>query len=300
MKGKTMDTKFDKPSAVRQPNALRITKPSVLGKPTPFSDSFERKSFSKTKSVTKTNVSEGLSKPVTTQILPQTSSQALRNTNVIKPGMYRIDTRTIQIRAPQLPQTSRNTNPRVSTSIVVIHEFSAIRPQLRSTQMKENIVQLILFIVDSRCTKHMSGNLKLLCNFVEKYLGTVRFGNDQFAPIRGSDLYTISLQETSSPTPICFLAKASPTQAWLWHRRLSHLNFDAINLFSKKDIVIGLRKLKYVKKKALNIKLPLLESSKKDFLFKRLSQVITVRTVRRDFLFKRLSQVITVRTDRVT
>ncbi|GKE17108.1 integrase, catalytic region, zinc finger, CCHC-type containing protein, partial [Tanacetum coccineum] len=47
------------------------------------------------------------------------------------------------------------------------------------------IVQLILFIVDSGCTKHMTGNLKLLCNFVEKYLGTVRFGNDQFAPIIG-------------------------------------------------------------------------------------------------------------------
>ncbi|GJU62206.1 hypothetical protein Tco_1244041 [Tanacetum coccineum] len=48
-----------------------------------------------------------------------------------------------------------------------------------------SIVQLILFIVDSGCTKHMTGNLKLLCNFVEKFLGTVRFGNDQFAPILG-------------------------------------------------------------------------------------------------------------------
>ncbi|GKC10558.1 retrovirus-related pol polyprotein from transposon TNT 1-94, partial [Tanacetum coccineum] len=124
-----------------------------------------------------------------------------------------------------------------------------------------NIVQLILFIIDSGCTKHMTGNLKLLCNFVKKYLGTVRFGNDQFASILGyedlgndlltgnrrSDLYTVSLQETTSSTPICFMAKALPTQAWLWHRRLSHLNFDYINLLSKKDIVIGLPKLKYVK-----------------------------------------------------
>nr|GEU72720.1 retrovirus-related Pol polyprotein from transposon TNT 1-94 [Tanacetum cinerariifolium] len=47
------------------------------------------------------------------------------------------------------------------------------------------IVQHILFIVDSGCTKHMMGNLKLLCNFVEKFLGTVCFGNDQFAPILG-------------------------------------------------------------------------------------------------------------------
>ncbi|GKF32808.1 retrovirus-related pol polyprotein from transposon TNT 1-94, partial [Tanacetum coccineum] len=64
-------------------------------------------------------------------------------------------------------------------------------------------------------------------------------GNDLLSGNRGFDLYTISLQETPSTTPICFMAKASPTQAWLWHRRLSHLNFDYINLLSKKDIVIG-------------------------------------------------------------
>ncbi|GJX58139.1 retrovirus-related pol polyprotein from transposon TNT 1-94 [Tanacetum coccineum] len=43
------------------------------------------------------------------------------------------------------------------------------------------------------------------------------------------------------------MAKASPTQAWLWHRKLFHLNFDTINLLSKNDIVNGLPKLKYVK-----------------------------------------------------
>ncbi|GJS25775.1 integrase, catalytic region, zinc finger, CCHC-type containing protein [Tanacetum coccineum] len=250
--------------------------------------------------------------------------------NVIKPGMYRIDTRPTQTRAPQFYQTFRNTNPCVSTSTGVIHITSVSRPQLRINQMKDKVVQnnsqvkikqkevedhhrissfsnkkksvtacndslksktsnvkaivhIILFIVDSGCTKHMTRNLKLLCNFVEKYLGTVRLKNDQFAPILGyedlvyrnimikrvyyveglnhnlfsgndlltgncgSDLYTISLQETSSPPPICFMAKTSPTQAWLWHRRLSHLNFDTINLLSKNDIVNGLPKLKYVK-----------------------------------------------------
>ncbi|GJU12844.1 retrovirus-related pol polyprotein from transposon TNT 1-94 [Tanacetum coccineum] len=461
---------FYKPSVVRQQNAQMIPKPLVLGKLTPFLDSLERTNFAKKKSVSKTNESEGLSKPVTPQNLPQTATQAVRNTNVIKPGMYRIASSTTQTRAPQLNQTSRNTNPRVSTSTGVAHKTNVSRPQPRSNQMKDKvvpntshvkfkkteveehprissisnqtksvtacndslnsrtsnvnavcatcgkcvfnsnhdacvskflkdvnartkkpnvvpistrkpksqanksvatphkktvasestitnsksyyrmlykktnkawkwwiaqqcpsaytwvpktkrkwvpkvrnesvtkkIVQLILFIVDSGCTKHMTGNLSLLCNFVEKYLGTVRFGNDQFAPIlgygdlvqgnitikrvyyveglnhnlfsvgqfcdadlevafrkstcfvrdlqgndlltgnRGTDLYTISLQETTSSTPICLMAKASPTQAWLWHRRLSHLNFDYINLLSKKDVVIGLPKLKYVK-----------------------------------------------------
>ncbi|GJR98237.1 retrovirus-related pol polyprotein from transposon TNT 1-94 [Tanacetum coccineum] len=51
----------------------------------------------------------------------------------------------------------------------------------------------------------------------------------------------------TSSTLICFMTKASPTQAWLWHRILSHRNFDYINFLSKKDIVIGLPKLKYVK-----------------------------------------------------
>ncbi|GJT62167.1 retrovirus-related pol polyprotein from transposon TNT 1-94 [Tanacetum coccineum] len=69
-------------------------------------------------------------------------------------------------------------------------------------------------------------------------------GNDLLTGNHGSDLYTISFQETTSSTPICLMAKASPTQAWLWHRRLSHLNFDYINFLSKKDIMIGLPKLK--------------------------------------------------------
>nr|GFD00577.1 retrovirus-related Pol polyprotein from transposon TNT 1-94 [Tanacetum cinerariifolium] len=72
-------------------------------------------------------------------------------------------------------------------------------------------------------------------------------GNDLLTGNRGSDLYTISLHESTSSTPLCLMAKASPTQAWLWHRRLSNLNFDYINLLLKKDIVIGLPKLKYIK-----------------------------------------------------
>nr|GFA67458.1 integrase, catalytic region, zinc finger, CCHC-type, peptidase aspartic, catalytic [Tanacetum cinerariifolium] len=43
------------------------------------------------------------------------------------------------------------------------------------------------------------------------------------------------------------MAKATSSHAWLWHRRLSHLNFDTINLLSKNDIVVGLLKLKFVK-----------------------------------------------------
>ncbi|GJS66555.1 retrovirus-related pol polyprotein from transposon TNT 1-94 [Tanacetum coccineum] len=61
-------------------------------------------------------------------------------------------------------------------------ESTSISPTIDIVSRITNIVQLILFIVDSGCTKHMTGNLKLLCNFVEKFLGTVRFGNGNDAP----------------------------------------------------------------------------------------------------------------------
>nr|GEZ81189.1 integrase, catalytic region, zinc finger, CCHC-type, peptidase aspartic, catalytic [Tanacetum cinerariifolium] len=48
-----------------------------------------------------------------------------------------------------------------------------------------SLLEIVLFIVDSGCSKHMTGNLKLLLNFVEKFLGTVKFGNDQITPILG-------------------------------------------------------------------------------------------------------------------
>nr|GEZ70403.1 hypothetical protein [Tanacetum cinerariifolium] len=72
-------------------------------------------------------------------------------------------------------------------------------------------------------------------------------GNDLLTSSRGTDLYSITLQDTTSPILICLMAKATSSQAWLWHHRLSHLNFNTINLLSKNDIVVGLPKLKFVK-----------------------------------------------------
>nr|GEW17830.1 hypothetical protein [Tanacetum cinerariifolium] len=75
-------------------------------------------------------------------------------------------------------------------------------------------------------------------------------------------------------------AKASPTQAWLWHRRLSHLNFDYINLLSKKDIMIGQPKLKYVKDQLCS-SCELSKAKRSSFKSKAVpAPVITVRTDR--------------------
>nr|GEW31830.1 hypothetical protein [Tanacetum cinerariifolium] len=139
-KGKSVDTKFDRPFVVRKPNAQWILKPSVLGKPTPFSNSLERIYFLKTMSVSKANVLEGLSKPVTAQTLPQTTRKAVSNTNVLKPGMYRIDNRKAHTRAPHLPHTVGNTNPHVSTSTGVNQNTNVSRPQLKSNQSRYKVV----------------------------------------------------------------------------------------------------------------------------------------------------------------
>ncbi|GJT59478.1 retrovirus-related pol polyprotein from transposon TNT 1-94 [Tanacetum coccineum] len=106
-----------------------------------------------------------------------------------------------------------------------------------------------------------------------QFLGTVRFGNDHVAAIlgfgdlqwgnilitrslegvdllkgnRSTNLYTINLHEMASASPICLMARATSTKSWLWHQRLSHLNFDTINDLAKNDLVTGLPKFKYHK-----------------------------------------------------
>nr|GEW07270.1 hypothetical protein [Tanacetum cinerariifolium] len=155
--------------------------------------------------------------------------------------------------------------------------------------------------------KHMTGNRALLTNFVEKFLGTVRFGNNDFVVITGYgdvvigsmtikkvyyveglghnlfsvekfcdkglevafrkstyfvrnedgvdfltgdrslNLYTIVLNEVASNSSTCLLAKASSSQSWLWHQRLSHLNFAIINNLVKNNLVQGLPMMKLEK-----------------------------------------------------
>ncbi|GKB33136.1 retrovirus-related pol polyprotein from transposon TNT 1-94 [Tanacetum coccineum] len=433
LKGKSVETKFEKPLVIRQPNDFRDQRSSILGKLTTFSNSVEKKDFSESKSITKNDTLKDFSKPVTAQILHQNVKLILKNTNVIAPGMYKVHTKHNQTKTPHLLQDIRKNNKCMSFSTGVISTTSISRPHLKSNRLEDrvmhnnsegkkqevedhrrnfkfsnnktsvtacndnlnsknsnvnficvtcgkcvlndnhdmhvlhyingvnsrtkqpiavpistrepkqtmiqsvatplkrtvatestvkkprqilrklyeyvsktcswwypkftpsgykwkpkstignvnpNLVEIILFIIDSGCSKHMTGNLKLLTNFMEKFLGTVKFGNDQIAPIlgyrdlvqgnitikrkstcyirnlkgndlltgsRGSELYSITLQDTSTPNPICLMAKATSSQAWLWHRRLSHLNFDTINLLLKNNIVTGLPKLKFVK-----------------------------------------------------
>nr|GFB18657.1 putative ribonuclease H-like domain-containing protein [Tanacetum cinerariifolium] len=153
----------------------------------------------------------------------------------------------------------------------------------------------------------MTGDRYQLINFVQKFLGTVKFRNDHVAKIIGygdyqignvtisrvyyveglghnlfsvgqfcdsdlevafcqytcfirnlegvdlltgslrNNLYTQSLQDMMASSPICLLSNASKTKSWLWHRRLSHLNFGAINHLARQGLVRGLPKLKFKK-----------------------------------------------------
>ncbi|GKA63200.1 retrovirus-related pol polyprotein from transposon TNT 1-94 [Tanacetum coccineum] len=95
-------------------------------------------------------------------------------------------------------------------------------------------------------------------------MGTVRFRNDHVAQVRGygdyhignvtisqgskgSNVYTLSLEDMMHSSPICLVSKASKTKSWLWNQRLSHLNFGYINELTKQGLVQGLPKLKYQK-----------------------------------------------------
>ncbi|GJQ93371.1 retrovirus-related pol polyprotein from transposon TNT 1-94 [Tanacetum coccineum] len=192
-------------------------------------------------------------------------------------------------------------------------------PLVRSTALKSDclpadpqetiapVVQIVLWYLDSGCSKHMTGDRSRLRNFVKKFIGTVRFGNDHFGAImgygdyvigdsvisrvyyveglghnlfsvgqfcdsdlevafrkhtcfvrdldgvdlikgsRGTNLYTISVEDMMRSSPICLLSKASKNKSWLWHRRLNHLNFGTLNDLARKDLVRGLPRLKFEK-----------------------------------------------------
>ncbi|GJQ98739.1 integrase, catalytic region, zinc finger, CCHC-type containing protein [Tanacetum coccineum] len=138
---------------------------------------------------------------------------------------------------------------------------------------RPKVVQIVLWYLDSGCSKHMTGDRSQLTSFVHKFLGTsssvttrlqrlwdleVAFrkhtcfvrnleGVDLLSGSRETKLYTLSIGDMMASFPICLLSKALKTKSWLWHRLLAHLNFNAINHLSKNDLVRGLPKLKFEK-----------------------------------------------------
>nr|GEW28994.1 retrovirus-related Pol polyprotein from transposon TNT 1-94 [Tanacetum cinerariifolium] len=72
-------------------------------------------------------------------------------------------------------------------------------------------------------------------------------GVDLIKGTRGTNLYTIFVEDMMRSSPIFLLSKASKNKSWLWHRRLNHLNFGTINDLAQKDLVHGLPRIKFEK-----------------------------------------------------
>ncbi|GJT09433.1 retrovirus-related pol polyprotein from transposon TNT 1-94 [Tanacetum coccineum] len=72
-------------------------------------------------------------------------------------------------------------------------------------------------------------------------------GVDLLLGSKDTNLYTISLDDMLKTSLICLLSKALKTKSWLWHHRLSHLNFGTLNKLVKDDLVRVISKLKFQK-----------------------------------------------------
>ncbi|GJT43699.1 hypothetical protein Tco_0952414 [Tanacetum coccineum] len=127
----------------------------------------------------------------------------------------------------------------------LLSTISELKTRLEKVEKGVNatsrVVQIVLWVVDSGCSKHMTGDQSLLRNFIEKFMGTVRFGNDNFAAITGygnyihgnitiyhvyyvegddlltggreSNLYTISISDMAASSPVCIMSKATSTKS---------------------------------------------------------------------------------------
>ncbi|GKA13199.1 retrovirus-related pol polyprotein from transposon TNT 1-94 [Tanacetum coccineum] len=100
----------------------------------------------------------------------------------------------------------------------------------------------------------MTENLKLLINFVWKFLGTVRFRNYHvvvnmgFNDLQwGNILFTKVYFIEGLGHNVLSVRQFCDSNLEIWHQRLSHLNFDTINDLAKNNLVTGLPKFKYHK-----------------------------------------------------
>ncbi|GJR52467.1 retrovirus-related pol polyprotein from transposon TNT 1-94 [Tanacetum coccineum] len=99
-----------------------------------------------------------------------------------------------------------------------------------------------LFFVGQFCDSNLEVAFRQHTCFIRNLEGV-----DLLTGSQGNNLYTLSLEDMMASSPIYILSKASKTKSWLWHRRLSHLNFGAINHLARHGIVRGLPKLKFEK-----------------------------------------------------
>ncbi|GJS47476.1 putative ribonuclease H-like domain-containing protein [Tanacetum coccineum] len=126
---------------------------------------------------------------------------------------------------------------------IILKEFDYIDAQGRSKLDKG--------VIDSGCSRHMTGSMSYLTNYEEIDGGYVAFGgNPKGEKIIGkvllrvprkNNMYSVDLKNIVPKGGLtCLFAKATSDESKLWHRRLGHLNFKTMNKLVKGNLVRGL------------------------------------------------------------
>nr|GEY65429.1 integrase, catalytic region, zinc finger, CCHC-type, peptidase aspartic, catalytic [Tanacetum cinerariifolium] len=135
-----------------------------------------------------------------------------------------------------------------------------------------NIVHIYLWIIDSGCSKHMMGNRPLLTNFVEKFLGTVRFGNNDFTMIAGYGDMDVGKLKAKGDIRV-FVGYSKESAAFRNYNNRTrkihesvNVNFDEISEMASKQFSLepGLSKLNEMEKSLNPSVSKVFEASKKD------------------------------------
>nr|GEY73634.1 integrase, catalytic region, zinc finger, CCHC-type, peptidase aspartic, catalytic [Tanacetum cinerariifolium] len=95
-----------------------------------------------------------------------------------------------------------------------------------SSRLKRTFVQIVLWYLDSGCSKHMTGDRLRLMNFMKKFIEIVRFGNDHFGTIMGYGDYVIGNSVISRVYYV----------EGLWH------NLFSVGQFCDSDLEVAFRK----------------------------------------------------------
>nr|GEY30081.1 copia protein [Tanacetum cinerariifolium] len=181
--------------------------------------------------VGKTNT---LSNPVTSNsVSTLQESKGVNNDKVIAQGMFRINPDKTSREAKKVPNTFIGTVCFGNDHVAAIMGFGDLQ--------WGNILITRVYLVEG-----LVHNLFSVGQFCDSDL-EIAFRRNACFVRNLTNLYTINLHEMASASPICLMARASSTKSWLWHQRLSHLNFNTINDLIRNDLVAGLPKFKYHK-----------------------------------------------------
>ncbi|GJT19173.1 putative ribonuclease H-like domain-containing protein [Tanacetum coccineum] len=99
-------------------------------------------------------------------------------------------------------------------------------------------------VIDSRCSRHMTGNISYLTDYEEIDGGFVAFGDFKLTDEshvllkvpRKDNMYNVDLKNVVPQGGLtCLFAKATPDESNLWHRRLRHVNFKTMNKLKGKQ-----------------------------------------------------------------